>query len=103
MKDFLYPSKSWRAHIDFRIMRRAAVTGVALMLLGGCSEAPSQNILGSYFPSWMICALAGILLAVLTYRGLSLAGIDKVIPAPMLVYLAFATLFAFATWLVWLG
>jgi hypothetical protein len=89
--------------MDFRIMRRAASAGVALPLLGGCSEAPSQNILGSYFPSWMICALAGILLAAVTQRVLALTGIDKAIPAPLLIYLAFAALFGFATWLVWLG
>jgi hypothetical protein len=71
--------------------------------LGGCSDAPSQNILGSYFPSWMICALLGILLAVATHRGLALAGIDKAIPVPLLVYLAFAVFFAFAVWLIWLG
>jgi hypothetical protein len=89
--------------MHFRTMRRAALPGIALPLLGGCSEAPSQNILGSYFPSWMICALVGILLAAVTHRGLALAGIDKAIPVPLLVYLAFAVLFAFATWLVWLG
>jgi len=89
--------------MHFRIVRRAASPGIALSLLSGCSDAPSQNILGSYFPSWMICALVGILLAAVIHRGITLAGIDKAIPAPLLVYLAFATLFAFATWLVWLG
>jgi hypothetical protein len=89
--------------MDFKTMRRAASPGIALLLLDGCSEAPSQNILGSYFPSWMICAFVGILLAAVTHRGLALAGIDKAIPVPLLVYLAFAALFAFATWLVWLG
>ena len=34
-----------------------------LGLLGGCDGAPSRNILGSYFPSWMVCALVGIALA----------------------------------------
>ncbi|MDB5394849.1 MAG: hypothetical protein JWM91_2355 [Rhodospirillales bacterium] len=74
-----------------------------LPLLGGCSGAPSQNILGSYFPSWMICALVGIGLAVLARQGLAFAGVDKFIPVPLLVYLAFAVFFSFATWLVWLG
>jgi YtcA family len=89
--------------MDFRMMRRAVSAGVALPLLGGCSGAPSQNILGSYFPSWMICALAGILLAAVAHRVLARTGIDKAIPAPLLIYLAFAALFAFAAWLVWLG
>jgi hypothetical protein len=75
----------------------------APLLLGGCSGAPSQNILGSYFPSWMLCVLAGICLALVMRRGLVLAGVDQALPAPLLVYLALAVFFAFATWLVWLG
>jgi hypothetical protein len=80
-----------------------AACAAVLLLLGGCSGAPSQNILGSYFPSWMICALIGIGLAVMARQGLALAGVDKFIPVSLLVYLAFAVFFSFATWLVWLG
>jgi hypothetical protein len=76
---------------------------IAPIALTGCSSAPSQNILGSYFPSWMLCALAGIGAAVVVRQGLVVAGIDKVLPAPLLVYLAFAVFFAFAAWLAWLG
>jgi len=81
----------------------ALASGSLMLLLAGCSDAPSQNILGSYFPSWMICALLGIVLAVAARRGLALAGIDKAIPVPLLVYLAFSAFFAFAVWLIWLG
>jgi hypothetical protein len=73
------------------------------LLLSGCSGAPSQNILGSYFPSWMLCALAGMGLAMVARRGFILVGIDSALPAPLLVYLALAVFFAFAAWLVWLG
>jgi esterase/lipase superfamily enzyme len=34
--------------------------GLFAMFLSGCGSAPSRNILGSYFPSWMICALIGL-------------------------------------------
>jgi hypothetical protein len=71
-------------------------------VVAGCSAAPSQSILGSYFPSWMLCALAGIGLAVVVRQVLGAVGLDKALPAPLLVYLAFATAFAFATWLLWL-
>jgi hypothetical protein len=84
--------------------RRAAWPHFATpLLLSGCSGAPSQNILGSYFPSWMLCALAGIGLAMVAHRGFILVGIDSALPAPLLVYLALAVFFAFAAWLVWLG
>ncbi|HLZ65554.1 MAG TPA: YtcA family lipoprotein [Aliidongia sp.] len=72
------------------------------LAVAGCSPAPSQSILGSYFPSWMLCALAGIGLTIVVRQLLGALGLDKALPAPLLVYLAFATAFAFATWLLWL-
>ncbi len=70
--------------------------------LAGCSAAPSHDILGSYFPSWMICALVGLGAAAVVRLLLGLAGIDKALPVPVIVYLALTVAFAFATWLVWL-
>ena len=46
-----------------RLGRSGASRAVALASaigLAGCNDAPSQTILGSYFPSWMLCALVGI-------------------------------------------
>lgn len=71
-------------------------------VLAGCSAAPSQNILGSYFPSWMICALIGLVVTVVVRQIFGLAGIDRTLPVPLVVYLAIATAAAFATWLIWL-
>ena len=72
------------------------------VMLAGCNAAPSQNVLGSYFPSWMLCALAGIGLTIVLRQILVASGLDKTLPAPLLVYLAFTVAFAFATWLIWL-
>ena len=71
--------------------------------MAGCSGAPAQNILGSFFPSWMFCVLAGIGAAIVVRQTLALVGIDKAIPAPLLVYLAVTICFSFAVWLAWLG
>jgi hypothetical protein len=81
-------------------LRRTALLGP--VALAGCSAAPSQNILGSYFPSWMLCALAGLGATIVLRQIFVAAGLDKALPAPLLVYLAFTVAFAFATWLVWL-
>jgi YtcA family len=70
--------------------------------LAGCSAAPSHSILGSYFPSWMICALVGLFATVIIRQILVSVGIDRTLPAPLLVYLALAVAGAFATWLIWL-
>jgi hypothetical protein len=80
-----------------------AVAWIALSALAGCSASPSVNIFGSYFPSWMLCAFAGLLLAALTSVAFGAAGIDKVLPVPLLVYLALSVAFAFGAWLLFVG
>lgn len=73
------------------------------MALGGCTGAPSLNILGSYFPSWMVCALSGLGVAIVFHLIFAVTNIDKALPVPLVVYLALATAGGFATWLLWLG
>jgi hypothetical protein len=72
-------------------------------LLAGCDGAPSRNILGSYFPSWMVCALVGIVVALVARAVLKLAGLLEELPAPLLVLLALGCAVNFAMWLVWLA
>ncbi len=84
-------------------LRDCVSTAAALTLLSGCSSAPSRNILGSYFPSWMICALIGMGATVAVRALLGKTGIDSVLPMPIVVYLAFATAFSLAIWLLWLA
>jgi hypothetical protein len=89
-----------------RVLRqtfRTSRTAIASLGLTGCSPAPSQNILGSYFPSWMICVLAGLGLTIAVRQVLVLTGIDKDLPVPLVVYLAVVIAFSFVVWLAWLG
>jgi hypothetical protein len=55
-----------RTPLDRGTKRIAAAGGsfATLFLAAGCSRAPSFNILGSFFPAWIGCGIAGILLAV---------------------------------------
>jgi YtcA family len=72
-------------------------------LLGGCDGAPSRNILGSYFPSWMVCALVGIALALAARAIFKALGILEELPVPFVVMLAIACAGTFAMWLIWLS
>jgi hypothetical protein len=72
-------------------------------LVGGCDGAPSRNILGSYFPSWMICALVGIALALVARAIFKASGLLEELPVPFLVMLAIACASTFAMWLIWLS
>jgi YtcA family len=72
-------------------------------LLSGCSSAPSRNILGSYFPSWMICVLVALALTIVVRAVLAKVGVDDELPVPIIVYPAFTLAFTFALWLLWLS
>jgi hypothetical protein len=62
-------------------------------------HSPSLDLLGSYFPAWMLCAAAGILAAFIVRQVLSIVGIGDYVVAPLLTY---AGLALSATWLIWL-
>jgi membrane protein YqaA with SNARE-associated domain len=76
---------------------------VALVSLGGCNGAPSRNILGSYFPSWMVCALVGIAVAGIARVIFKASGILEELPVPFVVFLAIGCAATFALWLLWLS
>ncbi|GGA02405.1 hypothetical protein GCM10011408_24770 [Dyella caseinilytica] len=81
----------------------AALTSFASMAMTACSASPSRNILGSYFPTWMVCALLGIIFVIVIRAVLLKTGIDAALPAPVVVYLCMWTAATLAVWLVWLG
>jgi hypothetical protein len=85
-----------------RLVHGATATAV-FTLLSGCSSAPSRSILGSYFPSWMICVLVAMCLTIVVRAMLAKVGVADALPAPILVYLAFTLAFSFALWLLWLS
>src|SRR6516164_5915201 len=71
-----------------RRRRRSLVLGrVAIALpVAGCSYSPTLNLLGSYFPAWMLCATVGIVAAVIIRQILAVAGINDYVVAPLLTY-----------------
>ena len=93
------------SRFEMRVFRRpsAACTALLAGCLSSCNAAPTQSILGSFFPSWVLCALAGIAGAIAVKLILSAIGIERSVPAPLLVHLATAVAIAFAVWLLWLN
>ena len=77
------------------------VSSAALLMLTGCSRAPSFNILGSFFPAWIGCGIAGILLAVavrLFFLRIKLE--EKLLLPLVLVYPCLTLFFTFTIWLL---
>lgn len=82
---------------------RIAVLGAcaATMLAAtGCSRAPSFNILGSFFPAWILCAVIGILLTVGVRILFVRAKFEQELSPLILVYPCLAAFFTFSIWLV---
>ena len=70
---------------------------LAVVLLESCSRAPSFDILGSFFPAWLVCLALGLLFTVAS-RWLLLR-FHIVLAVPILAYPSLTALFTFALWL----
>ena len=68
----------------------------ALLLITGCERAPSFDIVGSFFPAWLLCLVVAILLTVVSR---SLLNRYVEIVWPVLVYPSLTAIFALASWL----
>jgi len=81
-------------------IRRRPRYGIALLpcLLSGCAMSPTFDVVGSFFPAWLVCLFLGILLAVIAHWLLLRQKIAVVFP--VLVYPSLAALFTFLLWLL---
>jgi YtcA-like protein len=59
---------------------------------------PQINIIGSFFPSWMLCALIGIVAALLGRRLFVRMGLDPYVGPPALVYSSLGILVTLVLW-----
>src|ERR1700683_148181 len=90
------------ARRGFSIFRKPAIGGssAALLLTAGCSRAPSFNVLGSFFPAWILCGVIGILLAVAVRIFFVRIDFEKELSPLILVYPCLAAFFTFSIWLL---
>jgi hypothetical protein len=68
------------------------------LLLAGCGRAPTFDVVGSFFPAWLVCLAASILLTVLArwlFQHLRVA-----VAPQILIYPSLTAAFAFALWLI---
>jgi urea transporter len=66
--------------------------------LASCARAPAMDILGSFFPGWLVSLVPGILLTVIVQQLLARRGMK--LSYPVLVYPCLTALFTFVTWLI---
>lgn len=87
--------RTQRLHTCFH----AACASGALLLLSGCERAPAYSILGSFFPVWIFCGIAGIVFAFAVHLVLVRYQQEHQFAPPLLVYPALALVATFTLWL----
>jgi len=85
--------------VRFRLAIIAMCAGV-MLVSSGCSRAPSLNVLGSFFPAWILCGVVGIVLTVIARVFFVRADFEKELSPLALVYPSLAAFFTFSMWLL---
>jgi uncharacterized membrane protein YidH (DUF202 family) len=85
---------------------RFVAIGLAVVVLGfvavriSSHHSPTVDILGSYFPAWMVCILSGLTLTLIAHWIIQVRNLKPYVgPAP-LIYSCLMIIFTFATWIL---
>src|SRR2546430_297827 len=63
-------------------------------------RSPTIDILGSYFPAWMVCIISGLTLTLIAHWIVQVCHLKPYLrPAP-LIYSSLMIIFTFATWIL---
>jgi hypothetical protein len=86
------------------MVRKPASVVMAALPLGGCSDgAPTIFLAGAYIPAWLVCAVAGVLGAVVVRVVLVALSIDDALPFRLGIYVCIAAAIGFLVSLVAFG
>jgi len=70
---------------------------------GDAMHSPSFDIFGTFFPSWMLCALIGIAGAIVAFKLVSALGANRFVRVPLVIYPCVALSITSLVWLGWYG
>jgi hypothetical protein len=70
------------------------------LLLTGCGRAPAIDVIGSFFPAWMICLTAGVVLAFVVRYFLLRYRLESGVGLLALFYPCIVILFTCLLWLI---
>ena len=63
-------------------------------------HSPTVDLLGSYFPAWMVCIISGLTLTLVAHWIVQMCHLKPYLgPAP-LIYSCLMIIFTFATWIL---
>lgn len=84
------------------LLRSPIILLSTCLLLAGChsTHSPTVDVIGSYFPAWIVCIVIGLVLTIIARQVFIVFKVDKhLYPAP-LVYLCLMVCFTLVVWLM---
>lgn len=63
-------------------------------------HSPTVDVLGSYFPAWMVCILSGLTLTLITHWIVQVRQLKPYIGPALLIYPCLMITFTFVTWIL---
>ena len=92
--------KTRRAILRFIGIAIALLVVIFLAVQLSGHHSPTVDILGSYFPAWMVCIFSGLALTLIAHWIVQVCNLKPYIgPAP-LIYSSLLIIFTFATWIL---
>jgi YtcA family len=89
-----------------RTVLKFAAVGLAVVALWlvavriSSHHSPTVDVLGSYFPAWMVCILSGLAATLIAHWIVQVGNLQPYLgPAP-LIYSSLMIIFTFATWIL---
>ena len=79
--------------------RRVAVVALSSVLVG-CARAPSIDILGSFFPVWMVCLSVAVVLTFFARQLVVRCKLESHVGPVALFYPSVVVVFCCALWLI---
>ncbi|MGO8836385.1 MAG: YtcA family lipoprotein [Limisphaerales bacterium] len=80
--------------------RWRAAAALGLIFLTGCRGAPSINVLGSFFPAWMLCVALGVIGTLAAHQIFIKLGVESYLKPRPLIYFCLWMLITVASWLL---
>ena len=83
---------------------QVAVIATVLALVSGCSQVPSIEVFGAYFPDWLFCIVGAIaLVAIVQVYAPKALNLNDLCLESLVSYLAVVSIIAITGWLMVFG
>jgi uncharacterized membrane protein YidH (DUF202 family) len=89
-----------------RTVLKLAAFGIAVVVLCWAAvrissdHSPTVDVLGSYFPAWMVCIVSGLALTLIAHWIVQVSNLKPYIGPALVIYSSLMIIFTFATWIL---